>query len=112
MIGIRQRLSDYRRLRARRRDHAVIGAVLMGHRHVVEIMRETGLGSGRVYDSLYRLERRLAVVAQRPDLGRMWISESAMRAGRPDLRTRWFVADMRLTTAVAPIVVEQPRSAK
>lgn len=64
IAAILDRLRASRRQREQRDDITVLACLLVGDDHYSGIQQRTGLGSGRVYPALYRLEAMGLVTSQ------------------------------------------------
>jgi hypothetical protein len=56
IAAVLDRLRASRRQREQRDDITVLACLMLGDQHFTEIFKRTGLGSGRVYPALARLE--------------------------------------------------------
>lgn len=77
------------RQRRERRDMAVLGAILAGTNHTIDIMKRIGMGSGFIMVSLARLESQ----------GRIGSTFVYCGPGKPRRRA-YYVADKQLDLAI------------
>lgn len=82
-------LKNRSRQRCDRRDMAVLGAILVGHVHAIDIMKHIGMGSGFIMMSLARLESR----------GRIGNSFVYCGPGKPRRRA-YYVSDKQLDLTI------------